>query len=668
MRKTTLLLASLAFGVVANAQTINGHEVRSVDAPRTQQTKDDAPQGRNIVMSSGTESVIWSEDFSNGIPANWQNINIAGGAGIWTYHGPGPNAAYPADSGSQGAYAAPTDPIASATQSNGFVLLDSDFLDNNGIQGNFGGGPVPAPHLAYLITETIDLSAEPSVDFKFTQYYRRFAGPGGSQAIPATYVDFSIDGGVTFPYTMTYNGDISVNQSTANDDVEARDVSAWIGGQSAVQIRFRFDGEYYFWMIDDISLENVPKYRAEFIPWGGAPTFDYIMGPAPGSSKLGLFIADQTRDITWDCNAMSSGTQPLYNAQLTIELIGPSGTQNISGPVYGQPWGGGMGTDTLTYNDLNTTGSPQQPTAVGRYEFIYHLTADSAMGAAGNSPVISLMSDTSQFFVTDSLMSLDGNIFSNSLGTPQLGDDGAAMASRIDIAPGEDFALFDVWVGLSGLTVDGGFIQVDVYDSSAFTGVTSGFDPNQLVASSQKTVTPGDVSNGFIRFDMTGGTGNAIILDDLMGAYYAVVTLFSNGGANLIRIPNDAQWDQGAQSLMFVVGAQWYSGYSSSRSFNSPAIRMVGVDADNIGIEENNLEASVYPNPTNGIVRIQLEKDFGAYDVRIMDMSGRVIRTDNMLMGQGAPTTVDMSNLPKGMYLLQLTNERAQGTYRINVR
>jgi hypothetical protein len=67
------------------------------------------------------------------------------------------------------------------------------------------------------------------------------------------------------------------------------------------------------------------------------------------------------------------------------------------------------------------------------------------------------------------------------------------------------------------------------------------------------------------------------------------------------------------------------------------------------------------------MVRIQLEKDFGAYDVRVIDMSGRTVFSDNMLMGQSMPTNIDLGHLPKGIYMINVANERNQGTYRISV-
>lgn len=661
MRKTTLVLASAAFCLTASAQKINGHDIRTVEASRTIMTSDDRTEAASVLTTTGTESVIWSEDFANGIPSTWQNVDAGtGGAGLWDYRGTGSGATFPADTGSRGAYAGARAPIQSATRTNGFVIIDSDWLDNNGIPGNFGGGVAPAPHMAYLITETIDLSGETSVDFSFTQYYRRFAGPGGSQAVPATYVDFSIDGGNTFPYSITYNGDISVNSATPDNDVEARDVSNWVAGQSQVQMRFRFDGDYYFWMVDDVTLQSVPKFRADFGAWGGAPAFDFIVGPAAGSSKLGTFTLDQNRDLAFDCNAISSGSAPLYNAQLSMEIVDPSGTVNtVNSPVVSSAWGGGMGPDTLTYNDLNTNAAPWQPSSIGLHYFFYNLTADSTM-AGGQA--LSLRSDTFQFIISDSVMSLDGGVFSNSLGTPQLGDDGAAMTSRIDLTA--DAQLWNVKIGLSSLTVPGGFMEVAIYDSSAFTGATSGFDPNGLIATAQQTVA--NASGGIMTFDMTTN-GVPLDLMQSMGAYYVVVTMYSNAGANLIRIGNDAQWDQpGGASLMFVVGAQWYSGYSGSRSFNSPWIHMATTQFG-VGVGEEKLEASVYPNPTTDVVRIELDKDFGNYDITVSDMGGRVVLTDNQLIAQGVPAKVDMSALPKGMYIIQVTNEQARGAYRVSV-
>jgi len=674
MKKTTLVLSALTFASVAMAQTANNSgEIGRLANPRTMMSSDDSPQGQREATSltDGSEAVIWSQDFASGIPASWSNMDaISTGAALWEYRGAG--GTLPADSGSLGAYATSTNVITSASAANGFIIMDSDFLDNAGIQGNFGGGIAPAPHQTLLITETIDLLNETNIDLAFTQYYRRFAGPGGLQSVPASYVDVSIDGGTTWPHTLTYNADIAVNSATSTNDMEARDISAWVAGQSNVKLRFRFDGEYYFWMLDDIELISTPKFRLEFVGLSNAPMFDFLMAPS-GSMKAGLNTAAHRRDITWDCNAISTGQNGVYNAQLHIDLI-QNGvvSQTISGPVNAAIWGGtGAANDTLTYVELNTAATPFQPTGEGMIEFLYRVEADTNMAGTG-TPMMITSSDTLRFYETDSLISLDANNFTNSIGTPQLGDDGSAMAMRFDIV--QTAYLRGVNIGLSTLTVPGGLMTVELFDSSAFTGATTGFDPTKLLASAQHTVTAADVTDGRAIVDMRDiSTLDCITLDEAISkGYYVVVTLFSNGGANLIRIANDQSWDNaGGTAYMFVVGSQWFSGYSGSRSFENPWIRAIVGETSicgGIGLDEfASLDATIYPNPTNGIVNITLEKDFGLYDVRVLDLGGREVLNTQIETIAGSASQVNLNGLSRGIYMIEITNGTNLGTFKVTV-
>ena len=108
-----------------------------------------------LLSVSGTSQILFSEDFSSGIPTTWSNSGTANGVSDpdakWEYRG---TTTTPNNSiGSRGAYSnANSGPIQSASSSNGFVIFDSDYLDNNGIAGNFGNGLAAAPHLVNLET------------------------------------------------------------------------------------------------------------------------------------------------------------------------------------------------------------------------------------------------------------------------------------------------------------------------------------------------------------------------------------------------------------------------------------------------------------------------------------------------------------------------------------
>ena len=89
-----------------------------------------------------------------------------------------------------GAYYTSGRPLKSPTAFNGSALFNSDFLDNNGIQGNFGAGQSPSSHKGELISPVINAAGVKDVVVQFYQYYRNFQS--------ATYIQYSVDSGTTW--------------------------------------------------------------------------------------------------------------------------------------------------------------------------------------------------------------------------------------------------------------------------------------------------------------------------------------------------------------------------------------------------------------------------------------------------------------------------------------
>ncbi len=596
---TPCLLAALALPAMATAQIQNSSSDQSLLNGIKREAHSEIAPRRSWSFSTangGAEAPFYTQNFANGLPTGWA-IQVAAGLdpdGVWVYRGPltVPNSTV----GSQGAYGGIA-ALASPTAANGFFIFDSDFLDNAGIQGNFGGGLAASPHTSHLVSGVINCTGKTNIDFSFVQNYRRFAGPGASQTVPATYVDFSIDGGTTWPYTLTINANLAVNSQTVNGDVQAHPVGQWLANQANVKFRFRFDGDYYYWMIDDIALDDTPNYRADFTPAAGAPDRDIIFGPAAGSAIMGVLTNPQRRSVEFDCNVVTSGVMPLYNSRLAVDILqNGSLLTTLSSTPHNSFIGGSHG-DTLRFDTLNTYNTPWTAPGPGAYDFVYRFLADSS---ASGGVVVTLISDTSTMYVTDSLLSQDFDLFSNSIGTDQLGEDLSAMAVRIDLV--DDEQLYGVEIGLSALTVPGGQIEITVYDSASWIDFTSGFIPNSYIGYSLKTITQQDSTNGRIEFDLTTpATSQPLSLTS--GAYYIVATLFSNAGTNLIRIRNDASFEQraGAKFMYIVANSRWYTGYNNSRIFNSPHIRAV-VCPDSMC---SNMPAPVAPTvSTNGALNI----------------------------------------------------------------
>ena len=105
----------------------------------------------------------------------------------WEYRGP--NTQPDLTTGTRGAYGGNA-LIISPTVTNGFIIFDSDYLDNAGTQGAFGLGPAPTPHVGTLTTDTIDCSNYPNLQLQLNSFQSFFG---------QAFVSFSTDAGITWP-------------------------------------------------------------------------------------------------------------------------------------------------------------------------------------------------------------------------------------------------------------------------------------------------------------------------------------------------------------------------------------------------------------------------------------------------------------------------------------
>ncbi len=221
----------------------------------------------SLFLSLATAQVIVNEPFDyNGgtLPTGWTTVSFFDG-------GPGPApgqalwASTPDGTGSSGAYWENRPPILSPTGLSGAVIFNSDSLDSNGLPGQLCQGPACAAHSGALISPPYNLTGIPVVGLRFYQYLR------SSQAI--TTVGISNDGGLIW-------NDIPINQSVADRPFGGEsnpfspvqlDITPWAANQAQVQIRFVFEGSYFFWIIDDLELLSTggPDLALESIDWPG---------------------------------------------------------------------------------------------------------------------------------------------------------------------------------------------------------------------------------------------------------------------------------------------------------------------------------------------------------------------------------------------------------------
>lgn len=150
---------------------------------------------------------------------------------------------------SQGAYWSGTTPVNSPSQANGVALFDSDFLDNGGVAGNFGLGTSPSVHKGELISPVFDLTGntDKRILLKFYSFYRDFQ-------IDSLSIAFSTDNGFSWGPEVDYR---PYQSSLIEGFVYVPfpdDTLTGVADLTQVRFKFVFDGDYYFALVDDVTV------------------------------------------------------------------------------------------------------------------------------------------------------------------------------------------------------------------------------------------------------------------------------------------------------------------------------------------------------------------------------------------------------------------------------
>lgn len=267
MIKQLLLCSSLAgilsFGLVAQTN-------QSFLQERTVNTSKNKPQTSQTSQKAGT--LLWGAgaavgaaegEFSNPFvqatsytsgdnPTSWTALSVFESGGSVT-----PGNAYwtrTLTGTSAGAYSNGTLIVSSPSQANGAALFDSDFMDNGGTQGAFGTGSSPSSHKGELISPRIDLTGytDTALAVSFHTVYRNFI-------ITELSISFSIDDGLTWSSTVDYRQFIA-DQMAGQVNVNFPNVTAGVANLTQCRIKLTFDGDYYFAVVDDISIKTASSY------------------------------------------------------------------------------------------------------------------------------------------------------------------------------------------------------------------------------------------------------------------------------------------------------------------------------------------------------------------------------------------------------------------------
>lgn len=642
MRRLLLIICVMSITGLGFAQQPNkmtdqkvSLNIPSADGTAMKQSSNDRVQyGRRGGPFQPT--VIWEEDFSNGIPPDWKNIGTISGLDTsgWEYRGT--NTTPDLTIGTRGQYGL-NRRLASATVLNGFVIYDSDYWDNGGIAGNDGNGPVPAPHFGDLITGVIDLTNEPEVKLEMYQHMRYFAS--------TTDIFVSIDGGATWlPDTIHLNLDIERNDSNDDDDYVSIDISSMAGGQANVKIRFNFNSftlsnglaGYYFWQLDDLRIIRKPN--------NDLIMSDIAIDQGQTDVFYGWMPQSQVQATTFRALISNIGSTDQPNTLSKVDV-----ERNASGVHTESGTAALLMKDSSRIDDLNVTSLT--PTSLGIYDATFEVSSDSTDASREYMPENNF--DVRSFVTSDSIFSCDTDEISGSLGTGSFtgATEDYRMANLIEVQVAD--TITSVYVGIrASRTVPGGLIRIAIRDSTGGSYATD--FPVISCLSDFHTVTAQDTANGYVILPipalLNGTPQNRILVP---GWYYVSAEMFSNGNQNDIYI-----WDDGSveqvwwASIIYVPQDRWYS------NGNAFHIRANFGDVEEIiqpGIEDLEVNLTISPNPAYSYINIDMESEaVNDYTVVITNISGQVMKRKGFTNTNSIHTNIEIADYAQGIYFVQI--------------
>jgi hypothetical protein len=618
MKKIYLSVLSLAIAVGANAQGEIGPVSSKHHKGSPYQTISAKPS-----VSEAKATVLWSDDFS--IPGNWTMTNTSAPV-TWDWYIETNVTAIPTGP----TVAAWLNPFISATASNGYALINSDGQPGNGD----GNGAI----VAEMTNATpIDLSLNPNVILRFQHSYRwwhedrgvRVSGDNG-----VTWTDYPItDDGIIFP-----NG-YPNDQNSAAIEYESINITLPAGGQSQVLIQFYYNDNdiwAWWWAVDDVEIISQPLDDISLVS-------AYVSGAGNGGIEYGRTPLNHV-DASYFVGAEvhNFGVNDQANLILDASFAG-------AGTFTSQSLAPLLQADSTIFME-----SPETPTlVVGVYTGDYVVVSDDEVGGA------EFADNSSQrvFEVTTDIYGIDG-IGNNPAALEQLstigsasftdGEDGLVVTSLYTLKA-TDYVL-GMRVMLAAGTVEGGDIYGSIKDTTTFLAA----DMSSIFATNAHTVTAADIAQGYA--DVLFSQVESLPA----GAYFAAVELYSNTNANDIVIIDDQTVAQPFYgSMIYVNGAADPGPFS-----NGTAVGIRLLMDPTAGIDENTLTGvSISPNPSNGIMTISTSSNVES-GIAVYDMIGNVVHTSNM----NAETTVDLSTLGAGVYLVKISNENGSAVERVVIK
>ncbi|MFZ4545333.1 MAG: T9SS type A sorting domain-containing protein, partial [Saprospiraceae bacterium] len=558
--------------------------------------------------------------------------------------------------------------LESASKANGAAIFDSDFLDT-GKQAQ-GKGTCPAPHSGDLISPTIDVTGYNNLTVVFSQYFRNFRSnrPNvAGLATASTAIMYSRDNGATWsdPVAIGVNELVKTNQlnTTYSPTVVTRVQLPGAGNTKNFKFKFSFDGNYYFWVVDDVAIVPMEDNNLTANPNFFAPA-ENIFTPI-----------SQTRETYFLNDISNIGAKSQYNVKHNMNIYQLNANGQIVPPAvftdvlnYGT-----VRPDTTIENKVFPNGfAPTGPKA--NYGAIYELLSDSTDIETWNNRLSFVFGVSDSTFAKDNGRSRSVAPVITAGSTPTWG-----YGNVYYIKNGKNYQSSSVTFGIEGAANNKDEnLDILLYKWEPTDAADKEIDEEELVvvgdASYKIKGTEAAVPNGSggpirIRFNNFLSAGKPIALQD--NTFYVVyiehkgtstdkpafLSAYDRYNYAAVDIAFDSIGKRSFHSVLKIADRFISGGFSSL----VPVIRW------NIRTIVNSNEAllpsssvNIGPNPAADFlnVKFNFESAMEAVEIIVSDVNGREMMESNFSNIQNDNFSLDVSALQAGLYNILVRTEK----------
>lgn len=575
------------------------------------------------------DAVIWGgnddSDFNGGLNG-WTTVGLSNGDAVWTWDAEG--------DASEGAFWGGLAPIISPSVANGAAVFNSDFYDNGGDPDMQGMGPIPGPHTSELISPIIDLTGETAVALEFNQFHRNFQA--------TCSVAWSNDGGATWSDPIEINEDIPVNEATARDDVKFIRLFG-AGGTDQFQVKFIWDGNYYFWIIDDVKIVRRDSYDLLMDIFSGAPNY--------------VTPSSQVDSIFFGAVAQNPGNAAQENIRVTATVDGPGGQWTTEETIAMQESGQ---SDTIFFAE-----GYEIPASVGTYSITYETQSDSTDALPSDNV------GTVGFQVSGDLYSKDDDNIPSATQPNGVGD--AWQIGSYYVVNTEGYqaneAIFSV--ASNNNTHQGQSVNVFLYRVME-DDEPSVFDDNDVEI----------VGIGFYNFTNEANfdvvstpledfnTGEDGVPLEEGGEYFIMVEYQPDMFAPFSEIPYYTGVFGDIGTIIRDETADWFlAGFGPGTTVQA-RLRIGEIISNTTDLTETGAVISTFPNPADSYMKLTVELPEVADDVniRVMDVTGKTLEERNFNNIQSQELNFEVGSYSNGIYTVQVTTKEGTKTRKFVVQ